>query len=115
MLGAFILVDIISIVTSYVKDEPNSTSYIAHGSGMVIVSKSTLLSHISTDLGVIMGLLVGLIILDNRRVQHWETWLRIASCVLAAILLLVFLILNIVLEHIVDIEDTNTECDEFLL
>ena len=62
-----------------------------------------------------MGLLVGLIILDNRKVQHWETWLRTASCVLAAILLLVFLILNIMLEYIVDIDDTSTECKDFLL
>ena len=31
------MVDIISIVTSYVNDEPNSTSYIAHGSGMGMI------------------------------------------------------------------------------
>ena len=95
VVGAFILVDLISIISSYVNNVMNSTSYTAHGSG------------------VVMGLLVGLIILKNRRVEHWETWLRISSCCLAVLLLIVFLILNIVLDQ--NVKSPEIECDYFLL
>ena len=73
------LVDLITWLSNLVTGNTNSTSYLAHLSG------------------VVMGLLVGLVILRNRRVEFWETWLRILCCLTASATILVLIILNIVL------------------
>lgn len=89
-------VDLITGLTSYITGEENHTSYIAHGSGSI------------------MGLLVGLVILENRRVQSWERWLMITSYAVTSAILLVLAILNIVYVE----ETSNTSkllCDKFML
>ena len=71
-------VDVITGVSNLVTGDTNSTSYIAHASGVGI------------------GILVGLVILTNRRVEFWETWLRSLCCVTAVTYILILIILNIV-------------------
>ena len=73
------LIDIITFITNSISGEANSTSYLAHASG------------------VVMGLLVGLVILTNRRGEFWETWLRILCCLTAVAAILVLVVLNVVM------------------
>ena len=70
-------VDVITGLSNLVTGETNSTSYIAHASGVGV------------------GILVGLVILTNRRVEFWETWLRYLCCVTAVTFLLILISLNI--------------------
>ena len=71
-------VDVITGVSNLVTGDTNSTSYIAHASGVGV------------------GILVGLVILNNRKVEFWETWLRSLCCVTAVSYVLILIILNIV-------------------
>ena len=71
-------VDVITGVSNLVTGDTNSTSYIAHASGVGV------------------GILVGLVILNNRKVEFWETWLRSLCCVTAVTYVLILIILNIV-------------------
>ena len=71
-------VDVITGLSNLVTGETNSTSYIAHASGVGV------------------GILVGLVILTNRRVEFWETWLRALCCVTAVTFILILISLNIV-------------------
>ena len=70
-------VDVITGLSNLVTGETNSTSYIAHASGVGV------------------GILVGLVILTNRRVEFWETWLRSLCCVTAVTFILILISLNI--------------------
>ena len=64
MVSGLLMVDVIdSLILS-----ASQTSYTAHLTGSAV------------------GLLVGLVVLRNRRVEHWETWLKMACCGLAAVL-----------------------------
>ena len=56
-------------------------------------------SYVAHLAGAGCGLLLGLVVLKNRRVQHWEVWLRAACCCLAAALILLAAALNVVLVH----------------
>lgn len=56
-------------------------------------------SYVAHLAGAGCGLLLGLVVLKNRRVQHWEVWLRAACCCLAAALILLGAVLNVVLVH----------------
>jgi len=89
-------VDVITVISNYVQGESSSTSYTAHLSG------------------VIMGVLVGVVMLKNRRVQHWERWLIVLSWVSAAIIITALVILNIVFAD----QSTNTMnsiiCDKYI-
>jgi len=71
-------VDVITGLSNLLTGETNTTSYIAHASGVGV------------------GILVGLVILTNRRVEFWETWLRSLCCVTAVTYILILIILNIV-------------------
>ena len=66
----------VDIITNLTNSE-SSTSYEAHLSGSV------------------MGVVVGVVILKNRRVEHWEVWLRAGCCVLAGVLLFIGVMMNI--------------------
>ena len=88
-------VDVITGVSNLVTGDTNSTSYIAHASGVGI------------------GILVGLVILTNRRVEFWETWLRSLCCVTAVTYILILIILNIV--HIYQSPSNNLEDSSFHL
>ena len=83
----------VDIITSLVNSGPSSTSYEAHLSGSV------------------MGVVVGVVILKNRRVQHWEVWLRAGCCVLAGGLLLVGVITNIF--YVETVRD-EFKCEHFI-
>ena len=83
----------VDIITSLVSSGPSSTSYEAHLSGSV------------------MGCVVGVVLLKNRRVQHWEVWLRAGCCVLAGGLLLVGVITNI---FYVQTVRTDFNCEYFI-
>jgi len=50
------------------------------------------LAHLS---GALIGVLVGLVVLRNRRVEHWEVWVKAVCLILATILLLLLLVLNL--------------------
>ena len=43
-----------------------------------------------------MGVVVGVVLLKNRRVEHWEAWLRAGCCLLAGGLVLAGVVMNIV-------------------
>ena len=77
--------------------EGNSTSYTAHMSG------------------VLMGVLVGLTILKNRRVEHWERYLIIASLLSAALILAVLLALNILYAEQTSENMQKIKCRRFVL
>ena len=83
----------VDIITSLVNSGPSSTSYEAHLSGSV------------------MGVVVGVVVLKNRRVQHWEVWLKAGCCVLAGGLLLAGIIANIVYVQTVRNE---FQCEHFI-
>ena len=57
--------------------------------------------------GALVGLLVGLIVLRNRRVEHWETWVKATACAGSAFLLLILAVL-----HTVEVwqSDREVEC-----
>ena len=88
-------VDVITGVSNLVTGDTNSTSYIAHASGVGI------------------GILVGLVILTNRRVEFWETWLRSLCCVTAVAYILILVILNIV--HIYQSPSSTLQANSFHL
>ena len=88
-------VDVITGVSNLVTGDTNSTSYIAHASGVGI------------------GILVGLVILTNRRVEFWETWLRSLCCVTAVAYILILIILNIV--HIYQSPSNTLQANSFHL
>ena len=99
------LVDLVTFIMNVINEVNNTTSYLAHGSG------------------VVMGLLVGLVILNNRRVEFWETWLRLLCCLTAVAIILILVVLNIVLLT-PDLETINSsnfstpvrrDCEKFLL
>ena len=77
VVGCILGVDVVTAISSSLSGEVNTTSYTAHLSG------------------VVMGMLVGVVILKNRRVQFWEQWLRVACCALAAVFMLVMIVINI--------------------
>ena len=71
-------VDVITWLSNLATGDTSSTSYLAHASGVVV------------------GVLVGLVILTNRRVEFWETWLRSLCCVTAVSYILILIVMNIV-------------------
>ena len=77
MVGCILGVDVVTAISSSLSGEVNTTSYTAHLSG------------------VVMGIMVGVVMLKNRRVQFWEQWLRVACCALAAVFMLVMIVINI--------------------
>ena len=48
--------------------------------------------------GALVGLLVGLVVLRNRRVEHWETWVKAGACASVVCLLILLAILHTVEE-----------------
>ena len=58
--------------------------------------------------GALVGLLVGLVVLRNRRVEHWEIWVKAGACACLAVILLLLAVLHIVVE--VQVEDREVEC-----
>ena len=97
VVGGIIGVDIVTAIASSVSGVKNSTSYTAHTAG------------------VVMGMLVGIIILKNRRVQFWEQWLRLVSCTLAAVFLLVMIFINIFATNLFIADDTEeADCAQFV-
>jgi len=85
------------MIINYFQGEGNSTSYTAHMSG------------------VVMGILVGLTILKNRRVEHWEKYLIVASLLLAALLLIVLVILNVIFAEQMTSNMQKIKCRNFVL
>ena len=49
--------------------------------------------------GAIAGLLLGIVLLENRKVERWETWLRMASISIYLGLLLLTLLWHLVCVH----------------
>jgi len=97
VVGGIIGVDIVTAIASSVSGVKNSTSYTAHTAG------------------VVMGMLVGIIILKNRRVQFWEQWLRLVSCALAAVFLLAMILINIFATNLFIADDTEeADCAQFV-
>jgi uncharacterized membrane protein SirB2 len=95
VVGGILSVDVLMAVSKSLNGEAYNTSLMPHMSG------------------VVMGLLVGVVILKNRRVQFWEQWLRVACCGLAAVYLLVMVMMNILRQdnsdhHIVDCSQYGT-------
>ena len=82
VVGGILSVDVLMAVSKSLNGEAYNTSLIPHMSG------------------VVMGLLVGVVILKNRRVQFWEQWLRVACCALAAVFLVVMIVINICIQSI---------------
>ena len=72
-------IDVVTVVLSALNGKNNATSYTAHLAGAV------------------MGVVVGLVILKNRKVEFWQIWLRIACCGFAALYLFVMIILQFIL------------------
>ena len=58
--------------------------------------------------GALVGLLVGLVVLRNRRVEHWETWVKAGACASVVFLLLLLAVLHTVEEA--QVEDREVEC-----
>jgi len=77
VVGGILGVDVVTAISTSLSGQENTTSYTAHVSG------------------VVMGLLVGVVMLKNRRVQFWEQWLRLACCILAGLALLLMIVINI--------------------
>ena len=97
VVGIIIGIDIVTAIINNVSGSQSSTSYTAHLSG------------------VVMGLLVGLVILRNRRVQFWERWLQWACCGVAALLILVMILINIFWSsHFKPTDYGETECANFV-
>lgn len=87
------------------------------GSLLVGEQKSSV-SHLAHLVGAVVGLLVGLVLLRNRRVEHWQTWVRGVACCLAGVAILALAILNIAAAHILppnwqpDLHYNLTACDQ---
>jgi len=97
IVGTILSVDIVTGVYSHLSGDENSTSYTAHLSG------------------VVMGVLVGVVILKNRKVQFWEQWLRVACCGVAGIFLLVMTVINLSIPSLFPHPDHQvTECSTVL-
>jgi len=95
VVSGIIGVDIVTAISSSISGDTNSTSYTAHLSG------------------VVMGMLVGLITLKNRRVQFWETWLRTVCCGLVAVFLIVMIVINISMHSLfMQADHEETECSQ---
>ena len=54
-----------------------------------LVTPTTNTSYTAHATGSLVGLVVGLVVLRNRRVEHWETWVKAVACVLVSSLLVV--------------------------
>ena len=93
VVGSIVCVDAVTGLVSHLQGKDNSTSYTAHLSG------------------VGMGLLVGLVILKNRRVQFWEQWLRVVSCSVAGAFILVMILINLFVPSLfLPVNYSVTEC-----
>ena len=77
-----ISIDVVTVVWAAVKQVDSATSYTAHLAG------------------VVMGVVVGLVILKNRRVEFWEKWLRVGCCLVAGSYLIILVVLQIALPSI---------------
>ena len=44
--------------------------------GSLLGEQKSSTSHLAHLVGAIVGLLVGLVLLRNRRVEYWQTWVR---------------------------------------
>ena len=44
--------------------------------------------------GATAGLIIGIVVLKNRRVEEWETWLKVTCVVVFSIALIVLFVLN---------------------
>ena len=96
VVGGILSVDVVTAISSSLSEEVNTTSYTAHVSG------------------VAMGILVGVVILKNRRVQFWEQWLRVACCLIAGTFILVMIVINSFMEGIfLKTSYEDTECAQY--
>ena len=68
---------IFSIFRRYTQDDQTNVSYVAH------------------IFGALSGLLVGIVVLKNRKVEHWERKLKIACVITFVSILLVFILFNV--------------------
>eukprot|EP00092_Neocalanus_flemingeri_P000928 GFUD01000987.1.p1 GENE.GFUD01000987.1~~GFUD01000987.1.p1 ORF type:complete len:434 (-),score=96.97 GFUD01000987.1:48-1175(-) len=96
VVGGILCVDAVTAISSSLSGEVNTTSYTAHVAG------------------VAMGMLVGVVMLKNRRVQFWEQWLRAACCVLAGTFILVMIVVNIFMEGIfLPMSEEDPACSQY--
>ena len=96
VVGGILSVDVVTAICTKLSGEVNTTSYTAHISGLV------------------MGVLVGVVILKNRKVQFWEQWLKGTCCVLAAIFLFSMIVINIFMQSIfIPADYQETECSMY--
>ena len=98
VVGGILSVDIVTAICSNLSGGENNTSYSAHLSG------------------VVMGVLVGVVILKNRKVQFWEQWLRVVCCGAAVAFLLILIVINLTIPSLflpADYQET-TECSTIL-
>ena len=68
---------VFSIIRRYAQDDQTNVSYVAH------------------IFGALSGLLVGIVVLKNRKVEHWERKLKIACVITFVSILLVFILFNV--------------------
>ena len=101
--------------------------------GSLVGEQKSSISHLAHLVGAVVGLLVGLVLLRNRRVEHWQTWVRGKSlnpsfilatqvrgvaCCLAGVAILALAILNIAAAYILppawqpDLHYNLTACDQ---
>lgn len=52
-------------------------------------------SHVAHLMGILMGVLVGLVVLENRKVESWEKWVRYVSWTCATVFLVILVGVNI--------------------
>lgn len=78
MLCLYIILDIVFAIRRRIKKDKNSVSIIAH------------------LFGVIAGLMVGLIVLKNRKVQSWEVRLKNICILLFVVMSLFFILWNVI-------------------
>jgi len=86
VVGGILLMDVFTTLLT----PDSNTSYEAHLTGSLV------------------GLLVGMVVLRNRRVEHWETWVKAGACVSVLFLLLLLAVLHIVEE--VRVKEREVEC-----
>ena len=58
------------------KDQIFQGKFYTDISAISLTFLNSVIGHLAHIVGAVVGLLVGLVLLRNRRVEHWQTWVR---------------------------------------
>jgi len=67
-----------------------------------ILTKDSSTSWVAHVAGATAGLLIAIVVLKNRRVEEWETWLKVTCLVVFSIALIVLFVLNFCITCLVE-------------